>query len=160
MSRLSPVRAIALFTALVAVPLGGCTVGTPYRESRPAGGEPQGLVVIALTEATLGPDRAARAAFWEGVRAVESDLPNQQGLLGHALRRELFGNRAWTMTVWESERDLDRFVTAPVHAQAIRAGSAAVVGQRFATITRPRAAVPLPWAEALDVLAREGQGYR
>jgi heme-degrading monooxygenase HmoA len=157
MSRLSTLGAIALLAAL----LGGCTIATPYRPAAPAEGSGAGeAVVIALTEATLRPDRAARAAFWDGVRRVERDLPNQQGLLGHALRRELLGNRAWTMTVWESQEALDRFVTSPVHRAAIRAGDPALAGQRFATVTRPRTAGPLSWTEALDVLAREGQGYR
>jgi len=149
-----------LAAALLATLLGGCTIATPYREARPAGGDAEGLVVIALTEATLGPDPKGRAAFYDGVRAVRLDLANHKGLLGHSLRREVLGNRAWTMTVWESEEDLDRFVSSPVHARAIRTGSPALAGQRFATVTRPRAAGPLPWAEALDVLAREGQGYR
>jgi heme-degrading monooxygenase HmoA len=152
-----PRLAAAAFAAL----LGGCTIATPYREASPtAGGEPGAVVVVALTEATLGPDKAARAAFWDGVRAVQRDLPNQQGLLGHALRRELLGNRAWTMTVWESEAALDRFVASPAHRAAMRAGNPALAGQRFATVMRPRAAGPMPWAEALDVLAREGQSYR
>ncbi len=150
-------RHVATFT--LAALLGGFAIATPYRRAQPRG-DGSGLAVIALTETTLGPDRAARAAFWESVRAGERDLPNQKGLLGHALRRELLGNRAWTMTVWEREEDLDRFVTSHAHRQAIRTGSPGLAGQRFATITRPRAAGPLPWAEARDVLAREGEGYR
>lgn len=148
--------AIALLAAL----LGGCAIATPYRAAAPPGGSEGEVAVIALTEATLGPDRAARAAFWDGVRAVERDLATQPGLLGHSLRRELLGNRAWTMTVWESEAALDRFVASPVHRAAMRAGNPAIAGQRFATLARPRAAGPLTWAEALDVLAREGQSYR
>lgn len=150
----------ALVAAAFAALLGGCSIATPYREARPAGQEAGETVVIALTEATLGPDAKARAAFWQGVWAVERDLANHPGLLGHSLRRELLGDRAWTMTVWESEAALDRFVASPVHVAAIRAGSPALAGQRFATVTRPRAEAPLRWAEALDVLARQGQSYR
>lgn len=151
---------LAATLSLVAL-LGGCAFATPYRPAAQApDAEPGETAVIALTEATLGPDRAARAAFWDGVRAVERDLPNQPGLLGHSLRRELLGNKAWTMTVWESQAALDRFVASPAHRAAMRAGNPAVAGQRFATVSRPRTAGPLPWAEALDVLAREGQGYR
>lgn len=152
----------AALTALAGL-AGGCTFATPYRELRsgpgvsaPGAGE---TVVIALSEVTLGPDRAARAAFWEGMRAFERDLPNHPGLLGYSLRRELLGDRAWTMTVWESEAALGRFVSSPVHAAAIRASHAAIRDQRFATLSRPRAEAPLRWPEALDVLARQGQGY-
>jgi heme-degrading monooxygenase HmoA len=146
--------------AALALLLGGCTIATPFREASPAGPEAGGEVIVALTEATLGPDRAARTAFWDGVRAVEQSLPDQRGLVGYALRRELLGSRAWTMTVWESEEDLARFVRSQAHGAAIRTGAPALAGQRFASVTRPRAAGPMPWAEALDVLERKGQGYR
>lgn len=146
--------------AALAFLLGGCTIATPFREAAPAGPDAGGEVIVALTEATLGPDRAARAAFWDGVRAVEQSLPDQRGLVGYSLRRELLGSRAWTMTVWDSEEDLERFVRSPAHGRAMRTGSRAIAGQRFATVTRPRAAGRMPWAEALDVLERRGQGYR
>jgi quinol monooxygenase YgiN len=149
-----------LAVAALAALLGGCAVATPFRDTATGRAGEAGVAIVALTEATLGPDRAARAAFWDGVRTVERTLPAQPGLLGYALRRDILGNRAWTMTVWESEADLNRFVSSPAHAAAIRGGNPAIAGQRFATVTRPRAAGPLPWAEALDVLAREGQGYR
>jgi heme-degrading monooxygenase HmoA len=116
--------------------------------------------VVAITEARLGGDRAARAAFWQGVAEVERSLPSQPGLLGYALRRELIGGTAWTMTVWDSEAALDRFVGAAAHRQAMQAGNAALATTRFARLERPREAGPPSWPEALDALSRRGQGYR
>ncbi|WP_291299070.1 antibiotic biosynthesis monooxygenase [Elioraea sp.] len=147
--------------ALLLGALGGCAIATPYREVGQAPADASAdAALVAITEARLGGDRASRAAFWDGVREVERSLPSQPGLLGYALRRELLGNTAWTMTVWDSEEALDRFVGASAHRSAMAAGDPAIASVRFARLTRARDAGPPPWPEALDALARRGQGYR
>jgi heme-degrading monooxygenase HmoA len=148
---------------LLASLLGGCTIATPWRAS-PAGEAAQAdgpdTAVIVVTEARLGGSRADRDAFWQGVRAVERDLPNRPGLIGYALRRELFGDRAWTMSAWESEGHLAVFVLASTHRRAMAEGEPALIAMRSARLDRPRELGPPSWAEALDALDRAGQGYR
>jgi heme-degrading monooxygenase HmoA len=153
-----PPRWAGILTLLGA--LGGCAIATPYREVAAPGGSGAAPAVVAITEARLGGDRASRAAFWHGVREVERSLPTQPGLIGYTLRRELLGNTTWTMTVWESDDALDRFVGGAAHRRAMQAGDAAIASVRFARLSRARDAGPPPWPEALDALARRGQGYR
>ncbi|WP_144186637.1 antibiotic biosynthesis monooxygenase family protein [Elioraea rosea] len=148
-----------LAATLLAALVGGCAIATPFR-STAGGGDGGAPAVVALTEATLGPDSAARSAFWEGVWAVERTLKDQPGLIGYSVRRELLGNRTWTMTMWETEADLDRFVLSPAHRAAMASGRAALTGTRFARLERRRGDGPPSWAEALDVLGRTREGYR
>ncbi len=153
---MTPKRGLAA-TLLVTL-LGGCAIATPFRTT--GAGDGGSHSVVALTEATLGKDSAARGAFWDGVWAVERSLKDQPGLIGYSVRRELLGNRAWTMTVWESQADLDRFVLSPAHRAAMASGRAALTDMRFARLERRREDGPPRWTEALDVLAGAGQGYR
>jgi heme-degrading monooxygenase HmoA len=159
MRTLPRLAALPVLASLV----GGCAIATPWRAS-PAGeagqaeaGDP---AVIVVTEARLGGSRAQRDAFWQGVRAVERDLPNRPGLIGYSLRRELFGDRAWTMSAWESEGHLYGFVFASTHRRAMADGDAALIAMRSVRLDRPREKGPPSWAEALDALDRAGEGYR
>jgi heme-degrading monooxygenase HmoA len=159
MPSLPRLAAVPLLAAL----LGGCSIATPWRAG--SGGEPGGAegaetAVIVVTEARLGGSLADRDAFWQGVRAVERDLPKRPGLIGYALRRELLGDRAWTMSAWESEGHLAGFVYASVHRRAMADGDPALVAMRSARLDRPREQGPPSWAEALDALDRAGEGYR
>lgn len=156
-----PLARLAALPVLASL-LGGCAISTPWRAAggeagRAGGGE---TAVIVVTEARLGGSRADRDAFWQGVRAVERDLPNRPGLIGYALRRSLLGDRAWTMTAWESEQHLAGFVLASAHRRAMAEGDAALVAMRSARLDRPREHGPPRWAEALDALDRAGEGYR
>jgi heme-degrading monooxygenase HmoA len=47
-------------------------------------------------------------------------MGDQPGLLGHAVRFEIFGNKAWTMTAWKDEASLTAFVRSPAHRAAVR----------------------------------------
>lgn len=143
--------------------LSACAIATPYRTLGIAPPSPQPDrrdVVVAITEVTLGANAAARARFWDQVRAVERSLAQQDGLIGYALRREIFGNRAWTMTVWENEQAIAAFTRSSAHREAVAEGMQATADTRFARFRRPRQDGPPPWREALDHLAgtsRSGQ---
>lgn len=121
-------------------------IATPYRTiARPKGD----AVLVVVTEATLPPDRRVRAAFWRGVALSEADLVGRPGALGYAKRRELFGPRAWTLTVWDDVDGMRRFVGGEAHRAAIRAARADLLGERFARFETPASALPPPWSKAL-----------
>ena len=82
-------------------------------------------------------------------------LPAQPGLIGYALRRELFGDELWTLSAWTSEDALDDFVGSEAHLEAMRAGRAGLREARFAQRVVPVASLPVPWKAALGWLEAE-----
>jgi hypothetical protein len=96
-----------LFAIVVDVLRAGPTVGMPFRAVEGMAGRGPCLpYVVAVTEATLLADNAARTRFWNGVWTVERALASQPGLVGYALQRQILGDKVWTMTVWNTEDDL------------------------------------------------------
>lgn len=146
-----------LVVLLLAPLLGGCAIGLPYRDlsgGRPPAGPTR---VVALTHAVL--DGAKRKPFDRGSEQVIQALPSQPGIVGYALRREMFGDQVWTMTVWEDEASRAAFVRSPVHMAAIRAGADAIRLGRFAHLEVPADRAPLSWKQALAVLESEAVRY-
>ena len=136
--------------------LGGCTIATPFRTvAEPA---PE-TVIVVITHAVTGEDRARNRVFWRQVREVQASLPRQPGLVGYSIRRQLLGREAWTQTVWRDEASVRAFVQGAVHRQAMGEGSSALVSMAFARAERAAGQAPLPWAEAEALLAREAGRY-
>jgi heme-degrading monooxygenase HmoA len=140
--------------------LGGCTIATPFRGPAADGAKAHGgqdRVLVALTHAVLYPDDDLRASFWHHVEQIEVTLPSQPGFLGYSKRAELFGDQAWTMTVWQDAASLRAFVRSPAHRKAMRSGYDALRSARFAQIEIARQAIPLSWKDALELLAAHGR---
>lgn len=136
--------------------LGGCAIGMPYRTvSAPP--DPGAPVVVALTWATVDPQR--RASFDRYTARLLDILPQQPGLLGYSVRREVFGNEAWTMTVWSSDEARRAFVHSPLHQEAILESYAAVTRTRFVRYVASPAELPPRWDDSLRRLQASGSGY-
>ncbi len=137
--------------------LAGCAISTPFQG--PGYDRQQGVtvagdaLVVAITEAVLNGDRSQRSTFWRYVEQVEATLPARPGFVGYALRREIIGRRAWTMTVWTDEASLDGFVQSDAHQAAIRASMGALACANFARVEIERVDVPISWDRALELLA-------
>jgi quinol monooxygenase YgiN len=114
---------------------------------------------VSVTEATVKPDAASRAIFWRNIRAIEQTLPSQAGLLTYSMRQELFGDTAWTVTVWADEASLVRFVYGGRHDTAMKEAKDATASMRFARFQRDCAMGPPNWDEALAKLAESGRSY-
>lgn len=134
---------------LAGLGLGGCAIATPFRAGGDAAGSEGQTVLVVVTEARLGSDPAARAAFWEEVRLTDRAMARQPGVVGHSLRRELLGDRAWTLTVWSDSGSLDVFVLEGAHRRAMERAGKAVAAMRSVRFTVARTALPLGWEEAL-----------
>lgn len=150
-------RSIVGATAVLQL-LAGCVIATPYRVAG-AGSAATGEVIVVVTEATLRSDSPARADFWDGVRDVSDALSETPGLIGYSVRQEPFGDRAWTMTTWDSEASLMAFVWSPAHQRAMDGGMAALSDSRFVRVTRRADQPPLTWDEALAALESGARRY-
>ena len=155
-------RTALTFLSLFA--LGGCATATPFRGPgydpkagvTLPGAEP---VIVAITQATLGDESDSRAVFWDHVSRVEASLGNRPGFVGYSKRAEVFGDEAWTMTVWADEASLTAFVRSDVHQAAIREVFGRLADARFARFAVEREDVPVSWDQALVRLDEENRGY-
>jgi len=114
------------------------------------------LVVVSATEHRPG----MRAEFFKDTKAVLATMADQPGLLGHGVRFEIFGSKAWTMTAWKDEASLAAFVRSPAHREAVRRSGETAQNIRFASVEVPLAALPMSWAEAEQRLDAATPGYR
>lgn len=157
-------RVRAMSAALLLVSLSGCTMATPFRgpgfdvETGVSGTAPDPLLVV-VTEADLGGDWFQRRTFWRNVSRVVDSLGSRPGFIGHSRRMEVFGSKAWTVTVWTDEPAMRAFVAGDVHQRAIAESAEALAAARFARFTVPRAEVPVSWDKALAALAASSRGY-
>lgn len=149
-----------LIAASLALGVSGCAIATPFRAADDASSQVYtGAVVVAITEAQLGDDRAGRRAFWRHVDLVTATLREQPGFIGVSLRREILGDTTWTMTVWRDEESLDAFVRSDTHQEAIAAAFGALAGARFVRFEVNGGDLPVDWDAALERLETDGRGY-
>jgi heme-degrading monooxygenase HmoA len=114
-------------------------------------------VVVGITHVILGDDAEKNDIFWEYTNLVVDNLGENTGYLGHRLRKRLFANDAWTMTVWETEENLDDFVSSETHRSAIQKGLPAVAEARFVRFTVEASRVPVAWDEVEQIMAEKGR---
>jgi heme-degrading monooxygenase HmoA len=125
--------------------LGGCYAG-PWRHGEASSADPPESFLVILSEVEIAPGE--RKAFFRDTRRVLQSLSTQPGLVGYRVRFQLFGSRAWTMTVWEREEDAARFAATPAHLEAMRDSGRTLARLRFARTWRAVEAGPLSWREA------------
>ncbi|MDX2219998.1 MAG: antibiotic biosynthesis monooxygenase family protein [Burkholderiales bacterium] len=153
---------LSLPAALLGLLLGGCVISTPFRGPGFADGKvtqaaPDTEVVVSITNATVNRDQ--RGPFDEHVSKVVKSLPGQPGLIGYAVRKELFGDEVWTITVWRSEADRARFVASNEHRAAMAAGGPALKTVRFSRVVVPAQELPLSWERAKVLLDAQPRSY-
>lgn len=139
--------------------LSGCFyLGPPFKAVEQFAVVPSdSSVVVGITHVTLGDEHEKNNVFWDYTRQVIDSLPEHQGYLGHKLRKKLLVDEAWTMTVWEDEDALDRFVGGSRHGMAIGKGLPAVKSARFVRLILPRAQTPLDWDTAEQTMSEKGR---
>jgi heme-degrading monooxygenase HmoA len=138
--------------------LSAFTIGMPFRGTDALDNlPPETLVTVGMTHVTNGDDSKKNDVFWDHTYAVIDSLPTHAGYLGHKVRKEIFGNEAWTMTVWKDEESLNGFVRGDKHGEAIQNGLDAVAKARFVRFTIERSKIPLPWDEAEKIMNEKGR---
>jgi heme-degrading monooxygenase HmoA len=87
-----------------------------------------------------------------------ASLPEQEGLVGWSLRRDLGGTEVWTMTVWRDGEAADDFLVSPAHREAMRASREVFATTRFARVDWPTSGLPPTWDQAEALLAASSRG--
>jgi quinol monooxygenase YgiN len=132
--------------------LSGCTTYTSsFRRPSPPTLPPDAEVVVALTQVDHRP--GMRSAFFADTRRVLSHMEEHDGLIGYAFRFELFGRRAWTVSVWRDETALLRFIRSPAHRAAVRNSDATTEDMRFVRQAMRCDTAPPAWDEVTTLLS-------
>lgn len=143
-----------LLAAVASLPLllSGCSTYTSsFRSPSPAILPADTEVVVALTQVDHRP--GMRSAFFADTRRVLADMEGHDGLIGYAFRFELFGRRAWTVSIWRDEAALQRFIRSPAHRAAMRNSDTTSDEMRFVRATMRADAIPPPWPAVISRLA-------
>ncbi|MEL6823720.1 MAG: hypothetical protein AAFP70_18335 [Calditrichota bacterium] len=142
--------------------LSSCTISTPFRyvdEAERDITEKHDSLLVVITYAKTGKDGDKNNAFWDNVSKVYDSMDSQSGLVGYSIRRELFGDQAWTMTVWREEESLKKFVSGAVHLKAMREGTGALADMLFARKRIAVSEIPISWEAAESILVEKGRGH-
>lgn len=144
----------------IATWISNCAMATPFTKSTQINQvnlTPEKEVVLALTEVHITGQSKDKSTFWDRVMSVRNSLESNPGYLGSAIRREIFGSRAWTMTVWKDEESLDAFVYSREHERAMKDGAPAVKKALFYRSKRKWKEIPIDWKEAEALILEEGR---
>lgn len=148
---------LALLLA-VAGPAAGCRVATPFRgpgfdDDGGVRAEVPDSVVVALTAGRI--EAGGASAFSARLDEVLAAMPANDGLVAFSVRRDLFGDRVWTMSAWRDDDSLDRFLASPEHLRAVREGGIPRGTVDFVRVALPKALLPLSWTQAERLLDDE-----
>jgi heme-degrading monooxygenase HmoA len=135
-----------------------CRVATPFRgpgfdDDVGALAEVPQSVVVAITAGRI--EAGGASAFAARLDEVLAALPANDGLVGFSVRRELFGDRIWTLSAWRDDDSLDRFLASPEHVRAVREGGVPRSSVVFVRVPLPKALLPLSWPQAERLLGDE-----
>jgi hypothetical protein len=79
-------------------------------------------------------------------------MNEQDGLVGYSVRKELFGSRVWTMSVWIDRASMERFVVSTAHRKAMASGTITQGSFITAAASVDASLIPPTWAKAERML--------
>ncbi len=145
---------VAAFTTLTAF----FYISPPFKSSKLFKELPDdSKIIIAVTHVQLAQDKKQNKIFWQNTTRVTDSLPTNKGYLGHDIRKKIFINEGWTLTIWTDEDALENFVYGKVHAQAMQQSLPAVKEARFVRFTRRVKDIPLSWQQVEKIMQQQGR---
>ncbi len=107
-------------------------------------------VVVAITHGRVASDRGS--GFRDQLKKVLASMPAQSGLIGYQVRKQVFGDKIWTLSAWVDKLSLERFVASSVHAEAMASGTTASDFFHYAEVELPARELPISWDRATEFL--------
>ena len=154
-------RVFVIGLTIVCMLVSGCSISTPFKRPKLQTEivTSDENVITALTYIETGNNNTHNKTFWKNVKRVYESLEATEGLIGYSIKREVFGNRGWTMTVWKDEKSLEKFVSSSVHQTAIKHGMPALTKTAFARVSVRASQVPISWNEAESIIQNSDRQY-
>ena len=136
------------------------TITRPFKVIDKSQGPQQEQYWVVLTEAQINPDtKNGKSLFKDYVSQIAKTLPDQPGLYGFSLRQELFGKKAWTLTVWSNKEAIKKFRNSDPHLSAIARVPDMLSAGKFLTFQISSSDLPIKWSSVLAKLETEGRSY-
>ncbi|MFT4624566.1 MAG: heme-degrading monooxygenase HmoA [Myxococcota bacterium] len=115
------------------------------------GVELEGPFLAAITHTRIA--QGEQAAFAAHLDAIKDQQDRHEGFIGRSLRIRLTSRTRWTLTIWQDEDSMMRFVTSGAHLDAMVESSAVIDGVRSAIWTvDDDDDFPPKWTDAMDRL--------
>jgi len=137
-----------------------CRIATPFLIVKKPTNEPEKMVIVSITYAKTGEESEKNKSFWKNVNLIKDNIKENSGLIGVSISKRIFGNEAWTMTVWEREEDLENFIISKRHSQAIDESEEALAISKFARLKMKRKEIPIDWEKAVNILADQKSRFQ
>ncbi len=119
---------------------------TPWKALRQP--EPDHEYLVMLTYLPLGRlSRLPRFGRW--VRRIQRQLDRTEGLVGYSLLARPLRSKYWTLSVWEDDEALGRFIREPPHRDAMVELPNYLSGFRTTRWTALGSVLPPGWEDAL-----------
>jgi len=137
-----------------------CAISSPFQKSSKIAQynlTPDSIVTVALTEVDIYGSYSDKSTFWDRVSSVRSSLEENDGYLASAIRKEIFGSRAWTMTIWKNDEALEQFIYSRAHERAMKDGAPAVKNSKFYRSQRTWKELPMAWEVVEKLIYEEGR---
>jgi quinol monooxygenase YgiN len=140
-------------TALIAF-INGCAINSPYPKFDSSAINADEQLVLVISRIII--DTKQRQEFDKQTGMVIKSMPSHEGMLGFSARRQIFGDEAWTLSVWTNADAMQKFVRSTVHTEAMNKSQPAIVTTEFKRLLVKPSDIPRNWSEALVKLAEPG----
>ena len=116
--------------------------------------EPDTDYVLVLTRLPLRSHLRIPRVMGATLRIVRQ-LGRSEGLVGYALKADLLHKTFWTMSAWDDDRAVARFVRSEAHQRAMTRLAPHLRASAIETFVRAGAELPLTWSEVAELLRAE-----
>ncbi|MEM8955389.1 MAG: antibiotic biosynthesis monooxygenase family protein [Verrucomicrobiota bacterium] len=114
---------------------------------------PDGPIIVAVTVGEI--ERGERRAFFKRLHEVRGAMLRQRGLIGYGLRKEILGDRVWTLSAWEDRESLNQFVRSEAHQRAIDRGGIPAGTVHSVIFEVSAEELPIPWMVVEKMLGEQ-----
>jgi hypothetical protein len=94
-------------------------------------------------------------AFLRYALKIQRQLNKTPGAIGYGMRAKVLSRKFWTLSVWENDRALMKFVGHGPHAEAMKSIAPHMGATRFTRWKVQGSAIPPTWDDAMKRESKE-----